>query len=86
MERGLVENRRGSPPLNSELLQGHAWACSGLSAVDLFNALSVIRSAAAPAVAGGGYELAVIWTRAEAMRPFVLCLATKADVQFAKYA
>jgi len=54
--------------------------------VDLFNALSVIRSAAAPAVAGGGYELAVIWTRAEAMRPFVLCLATKADVQFAKYA
>ena len=54
--------------------------------MDLFNALSFIRSAAAPAIAGGGggYELAVIWTRADAMRPFVLCLATKADMQLAK--
>jgi len=78
-ERGLVENRPGSPPPNSELLQGHAWACSGLSAVDLFNPLSFIRSAAAAAVElAMNYELAVIWTRAEAMRPFVLCLATKA--------
>jgi len=47
--------------------------------MDLFNALSVIRSAAAAAVElAMNYELAVIWTRAEAMRSFVLCLATKA--------
>jgi len=48
--------------------------------------LVVIRSAAAPAVTGGGYELAVIWTTAEAIRPSVLCLATKADMQFVKSA
>jgi len=79
LERGLVENRRGSPPLNSKLLEGDAWACSDLSAMDLFNALSVICSAAAAAVElAMNYELAVIWTRAEAMRSFVLCLATKA--------
>ena len=61
LERGLVENRRGSPPLNSELFEEHVSACSDLSAMDLFNALSVIRSAAAPAVElAMNYELAVI--------------------------
>ena len=29
--RGLVWNRPESPPLNIELLEGHAWACSDLS-------------------------------------------------------
>ena len=32
------------------------------------------------------YELAVIWTTAEAVRTSVLCLATEADTQFANYA
>jgi len=82
-----VENRRGSPSLNSELFEEHVSACSDLSAMDLFNALSVIRSAAAPAVElAMNYELAVIWTTAEAMRTSVLCLATEADTQFANYA